>query len=467
MLHADGRIDLTYNGLPSGPLYRVNDRPDASIWVIGAKPGPASGQTVRFDQLPLSSGPEGALDDQYRAFRRYIHAFLAPLALAILFSSALFLAGLPYLMLIAIARPLRALVAGVERFDRDQQHRHIPVQFNDEIGFLTQSFNTLTSALDDVIRNLETRVADRTSDLLNANAELRKLSVAVEQSPSAIMITNPRAEIEYVNPAFCASTGYTFEEARGRNPRFLQSGQTPPETFREMWATLLAGQIWRGELMNRRKNGDLYWEHTVIAPIHDAEGNIIHYVAIKEDITARKAAEAQLELLAVTDPLTGLLNRRGFCLRAETIYARNACPPYELAVLMMDIDHFKRVNDQYGHQAGDAVLREVAARIRDNLRPTDLVARYGGEEFVALLPRASAAALERIVNRLNVAVRERPVAYNDIHIAVTISIGAAVLGAESGSLDELLTQADKAVYQAKRQGRDCWVLWRGECGVPS
>lgn len=461
VLHTDGRIDLTYNGLPSGTQYYVNDRPNASVWAIGAKPGLASGQTVSFAQLPLSSGPEGVLDDQYRAFRQYLHDFLFPLAVAILGSSVLFLFGLPFLMIVAIARPLQTLVRGVEQFDRDQQHRHIPVQFNDEIGFLTQSFNTLTSTLDDIIQNLETRVADRTADLLDANARLRKLSIAIEQSPTAIIITNPQAEIEYVNPAFTLSTGYTFEEVKGCNPRFLQSGQTPPETFREMWHALLAGETWRGELANRRKNGAVYWEYTVIAPIQDEAGNVTHYVAIKEDITARKAAEEKLAQLAVTEPLTGLLNRRGFFLEAEKIYARSMHPPYELAVLMMDIDHFKGVNDRYGHQAGDAVLREVAARIRDNLRPTDLVARYGGEEFVALLPRTSRATLVQIANRLHAAIRERPVDYDGCTITVTISIGAAVLSSESRSLDELLGHADKAVYQAKQRGRNCCVIWQG------
>ncbi len=459
VLHADGRIDLTYNGLPEGAQYQVNDRPDASPWVIGAKPGLDSGQTVSFAALPLTTGPEGALDDQNRAFRQYIHAFLLPLAIAILTSGLVFLFGLPLLMLIAIARPLQALVTGMQQFDRDQQHRHIPVQFQDEIGFLTQSFNTLTDALDDLIRNLEARVADRTADLESANAELRKLSVAVEQSPSVIVITNPQAEIEYVNEAFTRSTGYTFEEVKGKNPRLLQSGQTPPETFRNMWKTLLAGKTWRGELANRRKNGEVYWEYTVIAPIHDVEGNVTHYVAVKEDVTARKAAEAKLEELAVTDPLTGLLNRRGFFQEAEQLYERSMHPPYLLAALMMDIDHFKNVNDQYGHQAGDAVLREIAARICASLRPTDLVARYGGEEFVALLPRASRLTLEQIASRLNAAIREQPVEYEGRKIAVTISIGGAMLTAGSRSLDELLTQADQAMYRAKDRGRDCAVIW--------
>ncbi len=126
---------------------------------------------------------------------------------------------------------------------------------------------------------------------------------------------------------------------------------------------------------------------------------------------------------------------------------------------MMDIDHFKNVNDQYGHQAGDVVLHEAAARIRDNLRPTDLVARYGGEEFVAILPRTSPKTLQKITDRLNAAIRERPFEYKCHIIAVTISIGGAMLTAKSHSLDELLTQADQAMYQAKAAGRNCVVIF--------
>jgi PAS domain S-box/diguanylate cyclase (GGDEF) domain len=460
ILYADGRIDLTYNGLPGDPQYQVNDRMDAATWIIGAKPGLATNNTVSFAQLPLSSGPEGVLDDQHRAFRQYLHDFLMPLATAILVSNLLFLLGLPAMLNTTMAQPLRNLLAGVERFNQEQQYQPIPVRFNDEVGFLTQSFNNLTSELDNLIRTLETRVADRTADLLAINTELRKLSIAVEQSPSAIIITNPQAEIEYVNPAFTSFTGYTFEEAKGKNPRFLQSGQTPPETFKQMWETLQAGRTWRGEFVNRRKNGEIYWEQTVIASMLDDKGQITHYIAVKEDITARKIAEMDMERLVISDPLTGLRNRRGFFSEAEKTFARSKHYPYELVVLMIDIDHFKHINDTYGRQAGDAVLREVAARLQHSLRPTDLIARYGGEEFVALLPRMPITALGPLANRLNAIVRGTPVLYDGQNISVTISIGAAILTQDSLSLDQLLTQANQAMYQAKQNGRNCWRLWQ-------
>lgn len=468
ILYANGDFEFTYNGLPQPILFNPNAGPTDNPLLRGVAAGRGEplyelpdGTDAPADLVTLSrAGASPLLENHLLAFRRYLHAFMLPVAWVVIGGSLLILLLIPLVLHSSIAMPLEALTAGVRRMGAGEMHITIPVQSEDEIGFLTGAFNTMSSALYDLVRNLEARVADRTADLLAANAELHILSVAVEQSPSVIVITNPQAEIEYANAAFTHSTGYTFEEIKGRNLRLLQSGQTPPETFKEMWDALTAGKTWRGELINRRKDGEIYWEYTVVAPIYDAEGNVIHYVAVKEDITARKVAETKLEQLAVTDPLTSLLNRRGFFLEAEKVYARSLHPPYTLAALMMDIDHFKTVNDLYGHQVGDVILQEIASRIRNNLRPTDLLARYGGEEFVALLPRTSPDTLIQIAQRLNVAVGEHPITYNGINISVTISIGASVLKAGSRSLDELLSQADQAMYRAKHNRRNCWMLWQ-------
>lgn len=468
ILYADGTFEFTYYDLPQHILFQPNGSPSDNPWMRGAVAGrgeplhePSASGAV--DLIALSqNGDSPLLENFLLAFRRYLHTFMAPVAWVVIGGSLFILLVIPLLIRSSIARPLEALTAGVRRMGAGEMDVTIPIQSEDEIGFLTGAFNKMSGALDDHVRNLEARVANRTADLLAANAELRKLTVAIEQSPSVIIITNPQAEIEYVNEAFVRSTGYAFEEVKGKNPRLLQSGQTPVETYTELWETLKAGKTWRGEFINRRKDGEIYWEFAVIAPIYNVDGNVTHYVGVKEDITARKAAEAKLEQLTVTDPLTGLLNRRGFFQDAEKIYTCSLKPPYELVVLMIDIDHFKNVNDQYGHRAGDAVLCELAARIRDGLRPTDLIARYGGEEFVALLPRTSHEALEQIASRLNAAVREQPVECGGRKISVTISIGGAVLTTASRSLDELLTQADQAMYQAKDRGRDCTVIFQLE-----
>ncbi|MCA2001932.1 MAG: diguanylate cyclase [Chloroflexi bacterium] len=464
ILYADGIFEFAYNGLPQ-PIFFRPDSSSGAPWLRGVVAGRGEPlhelpDTDAADLITLSrAGTVPLLENFNLAFRNYLNTFMLPVAWAIIGGSLLILFFLPLLVRSSIAQPIETLAAGIRRMEAGETRIAVPVQSEDEIGFLTRSFNKMNVAIEDLVHNLEARVAERTAGLLAANLELRKLSAAVEQSPNIIIITDLNANIEYVNPAFTYFTGYALEEVKGKNPRIFKSGRTPPETYRQMWDFLTDGKTWRGELINRRKNGEHYWEYAVIAPIQNAEGVATHYFAIKEDITARKTAEGELKRLVVTDPLTGLLNRRGFVIEAERIYTRSLHPPYELAALMIDIDHFKNVNDRYGHQFGDVALWEIAARLRDNLRPTDIIARYGGEEFVALLPRTSLNTLKQITQRLNAVVREQPIEYDRIKVSITISIGASMLTAESRSLDELLTQADRAVYQAKAAGRNCTVIF--------
>jgi diguanylate cyclase (GGDEF)-like protein/PAS domain S-box-containing protein len=456
-LHKDGSFEISYNGLPADPQYIANNSPLARVWAIGYKPALAPLQTASLSSLPLSAGPQGLLQDSYHEFRQYLHNFLLPLVWGILASSLIFIIILPMAIHYNLSRPLNTLLAGVEQLNQGRRDLKIPLQGNDEIGFLTNFFNNMAAELDNLVAGLEERVADRTADLQDANDQLRKLSIAVEQSPNGVLITDLQARIEYVNPAFTQTTGYSFEEVRGQNPRLLKSGETAPELYINLWDTLTSGQTWRGELRNRRKNGELYWEYNVITPIRDESGQISHYVSAKEDITHRKLAEQELEHLVITDPLTSLFNRRYFFTNAEKIFTRSKFASHELIAMMLDIDRFKKVNDTYGHQAGDAILREAARRLQDSIRPGDLLARYGGEEFVLLLSGATAAHTQVIADRLIRCMREKPFQYNGTNIFVTISLGVACLTDQVTSLDELLSQADRALYLAKQQGRNRWV----------
>lgn len=459
VLYSDGKFDLTYNGVPQDMPYYVNDRPGASPWILGAQPGDSTPQWVDLSRLPISGGPEGLIQDENRAFREYLHRFLLPLVIAILASSLFLVTGVPLLLNAMLARPLNALLDGVALFNQGQRAHQIPVQFNDEIGFLTMSFNDLGSELDGLIKTLEHRVAERTSDLVAVNEQLRKLSSAVEQSPSTIVITNRAAIIEYVNPAFTHSTGYSSDEVIGKNPRILKSDRTAHETYKDMWMSLTEGMTWRGELCNRRKDGTEYWEYSVIAPIYDQQGNVTHYVAVKEDVSERKKIEEELNRLAITDPLTGLVNRRHFFAEAQKIFlrAKAKSPACDLAALMIDIDYFKQVNDRYGHPAGDLVLQEVARRIQNSLRPSDLLGRYGGEEFIVLLSRTEFIDIYQIADRLLTSVNETPITANGLDIPVTISIGIARSRKITHSIDELVSNADRSLYQAKSSGRNRWA----------
>lgn len=294
----------------------------------------------------------------------------------------------------------------------------------------------------------------------HAEEELRLLQRALEFSANGVVITDAAARIVYVNPAFTRLTGYTPQESLGQNPRIIKSGKHSAEFYAEMWKVLLNGEVWHGELINRKKDGSLYWERQTIAPIKDGRGRISHYVAIKEDITNRKNAEQEMERLASTDHLTGLANRRHFFHHAEAFFDFSRHPSANLSALMVDIDHFKTINDRYGHAVGDEVLCEIAKRLQQNLRPNDLIGRYGGEEFSIILPRTDCHTAQSIAERLRLAVGSQPVSTSRGAIPVTASFGIACLDTTTLSLDELLNRADQALYAAKNSGRNCCKVYQ-------
>ena len=198
ILFTDGSFDITYNGLPDLTFY-VDDRPEATAWAIGYKPAHAPQANANYANLPLQGGPEGLLQDEYRAFRSYLHHFMLPVMIAVLVSSLLFLIGLPLLLNVNFALPLNNLLKGVQDFDRGRRDIHIPIQFNDEIGFLATTFNKMTAELDTLISNLESRVAQRTTELTEANRALsdsqKFFEELFEASPDAVLTVGPDGNI--------------------------------------------------------------------------------------------------------------------------------------------------------------------------------------------------------------------------------------------------------------------------------
>ena len=285
--------------------------------------------------------------------------------------------------------------------------------------------------------------------------KLLKLQQAVEQSPSSIVIANLNAEIEYANAAFFRITGYTAQEALGANPRILQSGKTPPSTYRELWAALGAGQPWNGVLVNRRKDGSEYTEMARLAPIMQPDGSITHYVGIKEDITARKLAEAQVHRLAYFDSLTGLPNRQ--LLQDRFSQAASLALRHDLPMVLMyiDVDHFKHINDTLGHNVGDELLRRVAQRLSALVRAGDTLSRQGGDEFVLMLPDCDEAAALQVAEKLSEHAR-RSLTVGTHEVTATLSIGVALFPRDGATLDELARSADLAMYHAKQEGRSTY-----------
>jgi diguanylate cyclase (GGDEF)-like protein/PAS domain S-box-containing protein len=271
--------------------------------------------------------------------------------------------------------------------------------------------------------------------------------------------------IEYVNLKFTEVTGFTLDEVRGKTPQdTFGSSNTQPETRAEHWQTILSGNEWRGEMENCKKNGESYWAAVSISPITDSNGIITHFVSINEDITVRKENEekiqrlnAGLEQLAMTDYLTNLYNRRYFMQRGAEEFKRARRNNQPLALLMMDIDHFKNVNDTYGHDAGDMALQQVAATLKSSLREIDILGRIGGEEFAVLLPNISLHEAAVLAERVRKAVAGTSVEIPGGSLTITISIGVAVLTNETSGIDNILKNADVAMYQAKSCGGNCVV----------
>jgi diguanylate cyclase (GGDEF)-like protein/PAS domain S-box-containing protein len=292
--------------------------------------------------------------------------------------------------------------------------------------------------------------------------ELQRMSMVIEQSPESIVITDTSGSILYVNEAFQRITGYARDEVLGRNPRILNGGLTPSATYAQMWSTLLAGEVWRGEFNNVRKDGSAYLELATIAPIKDAGGTVTHYVAVKEDITQRKQSEALLHRLAYFDALTGLPNRALLHDRiAQAI--RSGVRRESFGMLMLvDIDRFRQLNDTLGHAAGDRLLCEVAARLRASVREEDTVARHGDDDFAVLVERIgetesdALSHAEHIARKLQQALQQPYVLGSetgDRHFA-TLSIGISLFHDGVSSLESLLKQAEVALYRAKQDGRE-------------
>ncbi len=286
---------------------------------------------------------------------------------------------------------------------------------------------------------------------------LLKLSEAVEQSPQSIVITDLDARIEYVNAAFTRSSGYSAAEAIGSNPRLLQSGKTPASTYQAMWAQLTQGKPWQGELVNRHKSGQEYVESVLISPVRNAAGEVIHYLAHKEDITEKKRTAERIQQLSRQDPLTGLPNRS--LLQEHFAHAR--AQDEHLAVLWIDLDHFKEVNDTLGHVMGDMLLLEMARRLRNTLRLQDVLSRHAGDDFVALLPGMEQGGAAELAAAL-LASLAQPFTLAAQEITVTGSIGIAVCPGDATQFDTLLKHAETAMYRVKEDSRNSYCFFMPE-----
>jgi diguanylate cyclase (GGDEF)-like protein/PAS domain S-box-containing protein len=297
------------------------------------------------------------------------------------------------------------------------------------------------------------------SERKQAEAGIRLAATVFDTVDTAAMVTDKDTRIIKVNPAFSVITGYSPEEALGQTPGFLSSGAHPVEFYKEMWDSLKATGSWQGEISNRRKNGEFYTEWLSINEVCDNEGRLTHYVALFSDISERKAAEAHMHNLAHYDVLTGLPNRALLSDRLQQSIAAAKRERSHMALMFIDLDRFKPINDTLGHHIGDLMLKEVAKRMLECLRESDSAARIGGDEFVVLLPLIetesdAVAVAEKIRNTL-----EQSFELAGRSLNISSSIGVAVYPGHGGDEKSLLKNADTAMYYAKEAGRNNVMLY--------
>lgn len=287
-----------------------------------------------------------------------------------------------------------------------------------------------------------------------ANEHLKLAARVFSEAHEGILITDADANIIDVNPSFCEITGYAREEVIGKKPNFLKSGQQSPGFYGQMWDTLFADRHWQGEVWNRKKNGDLYVEQLSISALCDEADNILYYVGLFSDITETKQQQQMLELMAHYDPLTRLPNRSLFADRLLQAINHSRREKLLLAVCFLDLDGFKPVNDQFGHEAGDQVLIEVAARIKNNLREDDTVSRYGGDEFALLITGLhSVEECTYTLTRIHQAIAQ-PYQIDEHAVHIGASSGISIFPLDDADADTLVRHADQAMYKAKLMGKN-------------
>lgn len=291
-------------------------------------------------------------------------------------------------------------------------------------------------------------------DRLHFEEELELAASIYQNSSEGMMIADADNNIVAVNPAMEQITGYSARELIGKNPRLLKSGQHDEAFYHEMWDSLIKTGCWQGEIWNVRKNGEAFAEKLSINTIYQDDGSVRRRVALLSDITDKKRTDELIWQQANFDALTALPNRRMFKDRLAQEVKKSNRSKQPLALLFIDLDHFKEVNDTLGHEMGDALLIEVARRITGCVRETDTVARIGGDEFTLILTNLEdPASVERIAENL-ISQLQQPFELGRGQALISASIGVALYPDEAGDVDTLLRLADDAMYTAKQQGKN-------------
>ena len=285
-------------------------------------------------------------------------------------------------------------------------------------------------------------------------------SAIVQNAKDVVIVTEaspidvPGPKIIYVNDAFTETTGYSAEEVIGKTPRIFQKKGTDKEELSKIREALEKKEPVRVTLRNFSKTGKEYWVDISILPLRDTEGKVTHFASIQRDITEYKKLEQDLQILCRTDPLTTAANRRAFNEILSQEFSRFKRSQKEYALIMIDLDHFKSINDQHGHSVGDQVLIEVTERCKDNIRVHDILARLGGEEFCILLPYTETKQAQKVAERLRAKIEIKPIIVDGLRVKVTISVGISLVSTGDEDGHQAMERADQKLFQAKESGRN-------------
>jgi diguanylate cyclase (GGDEF)-like protein/PAS domain S-box-containing protein len=299
----------------------------------------------------------------------------------------------------------------------------------------------------------------------NTEKQLRMWGEVLKNSGEAIFITDAESTIYLVNEAFTKITGYTAEDVIGQKPNIFKSGRHDRQFYQNMWAALLDHGYWQGEIWDRRKDGSIYPKWSTISQIQDTQHKTTHYIAMFNDITERKISEEQIHYLAFHDVLTGLPNRRLLKDRLQFFLEHAQRSSDKLAVLFIDIDNFKTINDSLGHSAGDKLLVQLSKRLSTCLRTTDTLGRFGGDEFVIIL---SDIANPDYVATISERIRENlydPFHINGFDLIITVSIGISLYPVDGNDHEHLVKNADTAMNQVKENGRNNYQFYTADLNI--
>ncbi|MDP2850829.1 MAG: diguanylate cyclase [Sulfuricurvum sp.] len=348
-----------------------------------------------------------------------------------------------------ITRPINNLIMSMRQFRKEGVFNLNVAECEGELCYLSQEFLTMAEEIKAHHHNLEEKIHQRTNELRLAKSSIENY-VGIVDRFVITSSTDLNGKITYASKAFEEISGYSNEELIGKNHRILRDPQMPNELFENLWETITSGKDWHGEIRNIAKDGSYYWVSVHISPNFDAQGKMIGYTAIRQNITDKK----MIEEISLKDQLTGLYNRRHLdaVLEKNCQMAERYNIPFSVAII--DIDHFKNVNDTYGHQVGDYVLQNLSEILKSQCRAVDILGRWGGEEFLIIFPNTEESEAEIAAEKIRKAIEIFPMEYVGNK---TASIGVCEY---HDNLNETIKRADEALYQAKAQGRNRVCTYR-------